>query len=83
MGPWPPHVRDGAVLLVDVTVSPGGEVIVARPVVEPTWVDVDAGWVVRRVSAALADPATPAGRRTQLEQSLQRTRAVVGDYVAG
>lgn len=81
MGPWPPEVRDGAVLLVDVTVAAGGDVTVERPLVEPTWVDIDSGWVVRPIRPALADATTPAGRRAQMEQSLQRTRSVVGDYL--
>jgi hypothetical protein len=54
---------------------------VERPSVVPTWVDKDAGWMIRLVDAELArDDLTP-GRRGGLEASLARTADVVGDYL--
>ncbi len=53
---------------------------VDRPVAHPTWVD-HSGYVIRPVLEDLADPSTPAGVRSALQQSLARTRAVLGEAV--
>jgi poly-gamma-glutamate synthesis protein (capsule biosynthesis protein) len=79
---WPAASQDAMVVTVDATVDPDGTVVVGRPVVHPTWVDKEAGWIVRLVGPELADPATPDGRRGRLTASLDRTTAVVGDLVA-
>jgi poly-gamma-glutamate synthesis protein (capsule biosynthesis protein) len=80
---WPASSQDGAVLRVTMQRRPDGTIAVGRPEVTPTWVDRDNGWVVRPVIADLADPATPAAVRAQLSASLERTRAVVGDFIRG
>ena len=51
---WPAASQDGAVAVVEFTVADNGEVAVAAPVMYPTWVDKDAGFVVRMVAADLA-----------------------------
>ena len=65
---WPAASQDGAVATVEFTVGADGEVAVAAPVVYPTWVDKNAGFVVRLVAADLAsseidehDPTPPRG----------------------
>ena len=78
---WPASSQDGAVATIEFTVSRDGKVTASTPVVHPTWVDRDAGWLVRPVVTELADPATPPGTRTQLEISLARTRELLGPYV--
>lgn len=80
---WPDSVQDGAIAEVSFTVGADGSVSVSRPVVHPTWVDRFGGWVVRPVLEALADPATPGSIRGALEDSLDRTRAVLGDHLPG
>jgi poly-gamma-glutamate synthesis protein (capsule biosynthesis protein) len=72
--------QDGELVTVVVREQPDGSFVVSQPVVYPTWVDRDAGHVIRPVLADLADPATPPGIRAQLAESLARTRSVVGDY---
>jgi poly-gamma-glutamate capsule biosynthesis protein CapA/YwtB (metallophosphatase superfamily) len=79
---WPAASQDAAVVLVDLTVGDDGEVTVDRPRVHPTWVDKDAGWVVRVVLDELARDDISTGQRGRLQASLDRTMAVVGDFVA-
>lgn len=78
---WPAASQDAMVITVSMAVAADGDVTVARPVAHPTWVDKDAGWIVRLVDEELADPDLKPGRRAQLEASLARTAAVVGDFI--
>jgi poly-gamma-glutamate synthesis protein (capsule biosynthesis protein) len=81
-GRWPAGTQDGAVAIVEFTVAEGGPVEVAAPVLHPTWVDKEAGWVVRVVATDLAGTAIDETTRRRLEDSLVRTRSVVGDFLA-
>jgi poly-gamma-glutamate synthesis protein (capsule biosynthesis protein) len=78
---WPAATQDGAVATVDVTVTPDGTVSVSVPVIHPTWVDRDHGWVVHLVQPALADPACDPWLRGRLETSLARTSAVLQPFL--
>ncbi|MGI9643920.1 MAG: CapA family protein [Ilumatobacteraceae bacterium] len=84
---WPPSSQDAALAEFTITLI-GGEggtdpvVEVGRPVVRATWVDKQNGFVIRDVSADLADPAIGGGARQAREASLERTAAVLGDYLA-
>jgi poly-gamma-glutamate synthesis protein (capsule biosynthesis protein) len=78
---WPASSQDGALLTVDVEVTPDGAVTVARPIVVPTWVDRET-FEIRPVTDDLLDPALPAERRAALEASLARTSSVLGDFLA-
>jgi poly-gamma-glutamate synthesis protein (capsule biosynthesis protein) len=80
---WPAASQDAAVVTVTMEIGEDGGVTVERPVVHPTWVDKDAGWIVRLVQDELARDDVPDGRRGRLEASLERTRQVVGDFLAG
>lgn len=79
---WPSASQDAAVVTIEMTVTNDGDVTVWRPIVYPTWVDKDAGWIVVPVLDALASDDLSAGQRGRLESSLERTRAVLGDYLA-
>ena len=79
---WPAASQDGAVATVEFTVGADGEVAVAPPVVYPTWVDKNAGFVVRLVAADLASSEIDDTTRHRLKASLDRTRQVVGEFVA-
>lgn len=79
---WPAAAQDAAVATTTVTIDRAGKVRVARPVMHPTWVDRDHGWVVRVVQADLADPSTPPDIREQLRLSLDRTRMVLDPFIA-
>lgn len=75
---WGPETQDGVILTVEVDRT------VERPVVNdltiiPTWVDKDAGWIIRDVQASLADPDL-ARIHGSLTQSLNRTSKVLGNW---
>lgn len=78
---FPDAAQDGALFTLSVTRGADGSFTTSRPVAHPTWVD-HSGYVIRPVLEDLADPSTPAGVRGALQQSLARTRAVLGSYVA-
>jgi Bacterial capsule synthesis protein PGA_cap len=78
---WPAASQDGAVVTVGVTVGADGTASFTAPVVHPTWVDKESGWIVRMVQPTLADPTIGDGLRGRLEASLSRTAAVVGAFV--
>ena len=78
---WPAATQDGVVATVDITVGADGVVTVSTPVIHPTWVDKDAGWIVRLVAPTLADPAIGDGLRGRLDASLARTMSVLGPFV--
>lgn len=79
---WPAASQDAAVVSVPITVDAHGVVGVELPVVWPTWVDRDAGWIVRDVGRTINDPATGAGLRAVLDRSLDRTEVVMGPFIA-
>jgi poly-gamma-glutamate capsule biosynthesis protein CapA/YwtB (metallophosphatase superfamily) len=79
---WPAASQDAAIVTVEMAVDDDGSVRVERPVAEPTWVDRDAGWIVRLVNVELARDDLGAGQRGRLEASRARTVAVLGDLVA-
>lgn len=73
---WPAASQDGALVEVSVTVSPT-DVMVGTPVAHPTWVDKNAGWVIK-----LLDARPPAQLRDEERASLARTQEVVGGFLA-
>lgn len=78
---FPDATQDAAVFSVAASVGHDGAVSVDRPRVTPTWVDKDARWTVRLVVDELARDDLDGHRRHQLERSLARTVAVVGEFV--
>lgn len=78
---WPAASQDAAVVTLDVTVDERDAVTVANIEVHPTWVDQDAGWVVRLVDDELARTDIGAGQRGRLERSRERTERVLGDFM--
>lgn len=79
---WPASSQDGAVAVVGFSVRPDGAVEVWPPAMHPTWVDRDAGWIVRLVNTELADPSIDPLLRERLLESLARTGDVVGGHLA-
>ncbi len=76
------NTQDGIIATVNITLESNGSVSVQKPDVYPIWVDKKNGVVVRPVIADLADPATPKDVKDDLKASLDRTRSVVGDFIA-
>ena len=77
-----PNTQDGMIVTTNITLNPDGSVVVEKPVVYPTWVDKKNGVVVRPILSDLADPTVPDDIKAELNVSLERTRAVVGDFFA-
>jgi poly-gamma-glutamate synthesis protein (capsule biosynthesis protein) len=78
---WPASSQDGAVVTTRLSLTKSGELKVARPVVHPTWVDRDAGWIVRPVVRSLTRRDLRPGLRAQLTESLRRTGQVLRPYI--
>jgi len=77
---WPAKSQDG--LLVEFTLArtPSG-VGVSRPRAYATWVDKDAGWIVRLAASAARDGSLPKRTSDDARESLARTAAIVGDFL--
>jgi len=78
---WPDASQDAAVVVVDAVVDEDGSVRIERPTAIATWVDRDAGWIVRLVDAELARDDLGAVHRQRLQASRDRTAAVLGDHL--
>lgn len=76
---WPPQVQDGAIVVFTVTEQAAG-FATSAPVVHPTYVDRHP-YVIRPVMSDLTDPTTPTAVVPELEASLARTRALLGQFV--
>ena len=81
-GRFPPSSQDGAVVTVEIRRGRDGMIRVRRPVVHPTWVDRERGFVIRPVLDDLADPTVPEGAKPGMRLSLERTRSVLGPFLA-
>jgi len=79
--PWPASTQDGAIVTTKIAVAADGEVIVAKPVVIPTWVDRNSGWQIRSVISDLKSKNINSFARAELQASLKRTTSVLGEYI--
>jgi len=62
------------------TLGADGGGVVDRPVAHPSWIDKDAGWIVRLIDHELARDGITRVQRDRLERSLERMRRVLGDF---
>lgn len=81
-GAYPPSSQDGIVATVVFDRRDDGSWAARAPQVHPTWVDKRRGFRIRDVLADLADPELDKAVRRELEISLARTSAVVGEFLA-
>ena len=79
--PWPASTQDGAIVTTKITVASDGKVLVAKPVVTPTWVDRNSGWQIRSVVSDLKNNVISGATRAELQASLKRTTLVLGEYI--
>ena len=79
--PWPASTQDGAIVTTKITVTADGKVLVAKPVVIPTWVDRMSGWQIRSVASDLKSNDINSSSRAELQASLKRTTSVLGGYI--
>ena len=77
---WPINSQDG--VLVEVTISrTSAGVVVSRPRAYATWVDKDAGFVVRLAADAARSNTLPERTSGDARKSLARTAAIVGEFL--
>jgi poly-gamma-glutamate synthesis protein (capsule biosynthesis protein) len=76
-----PQSQDGAILVATVVEWPDGRVSFDTPQVLPTWVDRNAGWVIRSVLHEVDRPGLDPGLRTALLGSLWRTARLLGPFI--
>lgn len=77
---WPTKSQDGLLVEVTITRTPAG-IDVTRPRAYATWVDKDAGFVVRLAADAARSNTLPKRTSGDARNSLARTAAIVGDYL--
>ncbi|HEX2550282.1 MAG TPA: hypothetical protein VHK64_01700, partial [Nocardioidaceae bacterium] len=82
-GAFPPSSQDGMIVSIGFTEQVDGHWSVDRPVVIPTWVDREHGFVIRPIVSDLRDPSIDAATKDAMYASLQRSGAVVGAFVQG
>ncbi len=74
--------RDGLVLEVEFGADGADpQLHITSIVARPTWVDRDAGWVVRDVWSGLLEPELSARLGGDLDESWRRTAAIVGPFL--
>ena len=78
---WPINSQDAVMATTALTISSSGKAVFDKPVMHPTWVDKDHGWVIRDVQKSLRSPEVSYGLARELELSLGRTTQVLGDYI--
>ena len=78
---WPINSQDAVIATTALTISSSGKAVFEKPVMHPTWVDKNNGWVIRDVQKSLRSPTISYGLARELELSLGRTTQVLGDYI--
>ena len=79
---WPASSQDAGVFTITMRRSTAGKVSFDTPVVHPTWVDKQNGWIIRDISKMLANSNNSSVNARELELSLGRTTRVLGDFIA-
>lgn len=80
---WPASSQDAAIFTTTLHCNTAGRVSFDTPVVHPTWVDKQNGWIIRDIQKSLANPIAAGINAQELELSLGRTTRVLGDFIAG
>ena len=78
---WPINSQDAVIATTSLTISSSGNAVFDKPVMHPTWVDKNNGWVIRDVQKSLRSATISYGLARELELSLERTTQVLGDYI--
>ena len=79
---WPASSQDAAVFTITMRRSTAGKVSFDTPVVHPTWVDKQNGWIIRDIEKSLSNSNNSSVNARELELSLGRTTRVLGDFIA-
>jgi poly-gamma-glutamate synthesis protein (capsule biosynthesis protein) len=78
---WPASSQDAGVFTITMRRSTAGKVSFDTPVVHPTWVDKQNGWIIRDISEMFANSNNPGVNTRELELSLERTTRVLGEFI--
>ena len=78
---WPINSQDAVIATTSLTISSFGKAVFDKPVMHPTWVDKNNGWVIRDVQKSLDSSTISYELARELESSLGRTTQVLGDYI--
>jgi poly-gamma-glutamate synthesis protein (capsule biosynthesis protein) len=79
---WPASSQDAGVFTTTMRRNADGSISFETPVVHPTWVDKQNGWIIRDIKRLLANPNTSGVSARELELSLGRTTRVLDDFIA-
>jgi hypothetical protein len=81
-GRWPASSQDAGIFTTTLRRSADGSISFDTPVVHPTWVDKQHGWIIRDINKSLTNSNTSGVNAQELELSLGRTTRVLGDFIA-
>jgi len=79
---WPASSQDAGIFTTTLRRSADGSISFDTPVVHPTWVDKQHGWIIRDINKSLTNSNTSGVNAQELELSLGRTTRVLGDFIA-
>ena len=79
---WPASSQDAGVFTITMGRDTAGRVSFDTPVVHPTWVDKQNGWIIRDITTLLANNNNLGLNTRELKLSLERTARVLGEFIA-
>ena len=79
---WPASSQDAGVFTITMRRNADGNLSFDTPIVHPTWVDKQNGWIIRDITKMLANSNNSSVNARELELSLGRTTRVLGDFIA-
>ena len=79
---WPASSQDAGVFTINLRRNADGNISFDAPVVHPTWVDKQHGWIIRDINKSLLNSNNSGVNARELELSLGRTTRVLGDFIA-
>jgi poly-gamma-glutamate synthesis protein (capsule biosynthesis protein) len=78
---WPASSQDAGVFTITMRRNTAGKVLFDSPIVHPTWVDKQNGWIIRDITKLRANSNTSGVIPRELELSLGRTTRVLGEFI--
>ena len=79
---WPASSQDAGVFTITMRRNADGNFSFDTPIVHPTWVDKQNGWIIRDIEKSLLNSNNSGVTAQELELSLGRTTRVLGDFIA-
>ena len=79
---WPASSQDAGVFTITMRSNADRNISFDTPVVHPTWVDKQNGWIIRDIEKSLSNSNNSGVNAQELKLSLGRTTRVLGDFIA-